>query len=133
MQHLSRWLRKSMLIAVVLFAAIHFAGCSSESKQEMKSYGHDGYMGFSNSNPNTVNRYSSLSYQKDVELIRQVLMPMQGISRTDIRFNGNNVHVTVVAKKSMNRKQMKRLEAKAKSIVQENMPLYDVHLTVARK
>ncbi|MCU6710682.1 hypothetical protein M6D81_18490 [Paenibacillus sp. J5C_2022] len=132
MQHLSRLCRKSMLVAVVFFAVISLAGCSSESKQEMKSYGHDGYMGFSNSNPNTVNRHSSLSYQRDVELIRQVLMPLQGIHRTDISFNGNDVHVTVVAKNSMNREQIKQLKAKVQAIVQENLPLYDVHVKVAK-
>lgn len=122
-----------MLVTVLLCALILPAGCSSESKQEMKSYGHDGYMGFSNSNPNTVNRHSTLSYQRDVELVRQVLMPLQGIRRTDISFNGNDVHVTVVAQSGLNRKQVKQLQAKAKSIVQENMPMYDVHVKVARR
>ena len=107
-------------------------GCSRESPAEMRSYGHDGYMGYSNSNPNTINRHSTLSYQEDVAFIEQVLAPLGGIRKTRISFNGSRLQVVLKVDRTLSDAEMVRLRAQAQSLVQTNMPRYDVHV-VTRK
>jgi hypothetical protein len=115
-----------MLTAAFVFMV---AGCGN-SKQEnrLKTYGHDGYMGYSNSNPNLPNRYQYLNYDADGKMVEQVLEPLTGIERTQIYFNGTALHVNIKVNKSLSDAEAEQLLAKAQSVVQYNMPRYDVHV-----
>ncbi len=118
-------------VFMLLTAAFVFmvAGCGN-SKQEnrLKTYGHDGYMGYSNSNPNLPNRYQYLNYDADGKMVEQVLEPLTGIEHTQIYFNGTALHVNIKVNKSLSDTQAEQLLAKAQSVVQYNMPRYDVHV-----
>jgi hypothetical protein len=120
-----------LLLAAAL--VIPLTGCGN-SKQEnrLRTYGHDGYMGYSNSNPNLPNRYQYLNYDADGKLIDQVLAPLSGIEHSQIYFNGTALHVTLKVNSSLSDVQTEQLRAKAQSVVQYNMPRYDVHVKVKR-
>ncbi|MHA7967564.1 hypothetical protein ACX93W_25910 [Paenibacillus sp. CAU 1782] len=122
-------------IASVLVLGIVMAlggGCSGESREESRSYGHDGYMGYSNSNPNTINRHSTRSYGEDTALIRQVLEPFQGIKDVKISFSGSRVLVTLTPGEGLTPEARARLTQHALETVKYNMPDYKVNVRMAR-
>jgi hypothetical protein len=89
-------------------------------------------MGYSNSNPNLPNRYEYLNYNADGKFIEQVLQPISGIERTNIYFNGTDLHVNLNAENALSDAQVEQLRAKAQSVVQYNMPRYNVHVEAKR-
>ncbi|WP_169090150.1 hypothetical protein [Paenibacillus sp. PL91] len=125
--------RLTILAACAVALTITLSGCGN-SKQEnrLRTYGHDGYMGYSNSNPNLPNRYEYLNYNADGNFIEQVLKPIPGIERTNIYFNGTDLHVNLNVKNDLSDEQAEQLRAKAQSVVQYNMPRYNVHVEVKR-
>ncbi|OBZ15678.1 MULTISPECIES: hypothetical protein [Bacillales] len=125
--------RFTISAACVALLAITLAGCGN-SKQEnrLRTYGHDGYMGYSNSNPNLPNRYEYLNYNADGNFIEQVLQPISGIERTNIYFNGTDLHVNLNVNNALSDAQVEQLRAKAQSVVQHNMPRYNVHVEAKR-
>src|SRR4030095_5985094 len=106
--------RFAITAVCVVALAITFSGCGN-SKQEnrLKTYGHDGYMGYSNSNPNLPNRYEYLNYDADGNFIEQVLKPIAGIERTNIYFNGTALHVNLNVDDKLSDGQVEQLRAKA--------------------
>lgn len=121
-------------VAVLILGAVLVlgGGCSGESREERRSYGHDGYMGFSNSNPNTINRHSTRSYGEDTALIRQVLEPFQSIRDVKISFSGSRVLVTLTPRDGLTRAAQDRLTQHALETVKYNMPDYKVNVRMAR-
>jgi hypothetical protein len=125
----------AILAVSLIVLAMTFSGCGNgRSKQEnrLKTYGHDGYMGYSNSNPNLPNRYQYLNYNADGNFIEQVLKPISGIEHTQIYFNGTDLHVNLKVNKALSDGQVEELRAKAQSVVQDNMPRYKVHVETKR-
>lgn len=123
-----RWLLAGLIGAALLLGA----GCSRAEPGEANSYGHDGYMGYSNSNPSMMNRNTTLLYEKDTRMIEQVLEPVAGIRSTSVSFNGSELHVTLKADPDMTDAELEKLRARAQSIVQTNMPRYEVHVKASR-
>lgn len=124
--------RKLLAVSLIGAALLLGAGCSGAEPGESRSYGHDGYMGYSNSNPSLMNRNTTLLYEKDTRMIEQVLEPVAGIRSTRVSFNGSELHVTVRADSDMTDAQLENLRARAQSIVQSNMPRYEVHVKASR-
>ncbi|MDQ6420257.1 hypothetical protein RB620_12495 [Paenibacillus sp. LHD-117] len=129
---IKRPLHKWMLTGLVGAAMLLGSGCAGAEPGEARSYGHDGYMGYSNSNPNLMNRNTTLLYEKDTRLIERVLEPVAGIRSTQVSFNGSELHVNLKADRDMTDAQLENLRARAQSIVQTNMPRYEVHVKASR-
>lgn len=94
----------------------------------MKTYGQDGYMGYTNSNPNMPGRHMSLNYESDGNMVEQVLKPMSGIERTQVIFNGTAMHVNLKVNNNLSDTEVDKLRRKAQAVVQYNMPRYVVHV-----
>ncbi|QNK57505.1 hypothetical protein [Paenibacillus sp. PAMC21692] len=125
-------LHKWMLAGLIGAALLLGAGCSGAEPGKEKGYGHDGYMGYSNSNPSLMNRNTTLLYEKDTRMIEQVLKPVAGIRSTRVSFNGSELHVRLTADPEMTDAQLEKLRARAQAIVQTNMPRYEVHVKASR-
>lgn len=121
-----------IMAVCVLVLAITLTACGSNKQDKMKTYGHDGYMGYSNSNPNLPNRHQYLNYNADGNMIEQVLEPIAGIEHTQIYFNGTDLHVNLDVDSSLSDGQIEQLRAKAQSVVQHNMQRYSVHVEAKR-
>ncbi|WP_419876045.1 hypothetical protein [Candidatus Pristimantibacillus sp. PTI5] len=124
--------RISMMALCILLLAVTLSACGNGEQDNLKTYGHDGYMGYSNSNPNLPNRHQYLNYNADGKMIEQVLEPIAGIEHTQIYFNGTDLHVNLDVDDSMSDGQIEQLRAKAQSVVQYNMPRYRVHVETKR-
>ncbi|MBD2871590.1 hypothetical protein [Paenibacillus arenilitoris] len=125
-------LRKWIAAFAVCLIVLLFGGCANQSSDRVKTYGHDGYMGLSNSNPNMPGRHMALNYESDGNLVEQVLRPLKGIKNTQIVFNGTDLHVNLKVDRSLSDTEVRKLRSKAQFIVQKNMPRYDVHVETAR-
>ncbi|WP_336776781.1 hypothetical protein [Paenibacillus sp. MMO-58] len=99
---------------------------------KVKTYGHDGYMGYSNSNPNLPNNKTFLNYETDRKLINQVLQPIDGIKSSRVAFNGGDLTVHVKAASNLTDAQLEALRAKTEQAVQLNMPRYHVKVKASR-
>ncbi|MGM0884476.1 MAG: hypothetical protein ACQEXQ_25985 [Bacillota bacterium] len=125
-----RW--KLISVAFLCFLALIAGGCGQTNYEHTKTYSHDGYMGYSNSNPNLPGRYMSLNYEADGNMVEQVLKPINGIDRTQVYFNGTDMHVNLQMNKNLSDAEVKHLREKAQSVVQNNMPRYHVHVEIKR-
>ncbi|MCM3631595.1 hypothetical protein M3194_30320 [Paenibacillus glycanilyticus] len=112
------------------------AGCAANghrtNDQKSETYGHDGYMGYSNSNPNLPNKLTFLNYDSDRKLIGQVLQPIEGIKNSRVSFNGEELNVRITANSKLTDAEVGALQAKAQQVVQYNMPRYHVNVKVTR-
>lgn len=121
--------KKLWIGAAVLMLLL--GGCAKEAENKAKTYGHDGYLGYTNSNPNLLNRSGTL-FKKDMEQIGQLLKQVNGVEKSEVGFNGDEVHVTLRVNRELSEDQQTRIRAEAQSLLQSNMPRYDVHVKVKR-
>jgi hypothetical protein len=140
-----RMLRRKLRVLFMGFAVpalivVSLSGCAADginnghrsNNQKVETYGHDGYMGYSNSNPNLPNNLTFLNYDSDRKFIGQVLQPIDGIKDSRVSFNGENLNVHITADSKLTNEQIQALEAKAQKAVQFNMPRYHVKVTASR-
>jgi len=118
-----RWLR--LLLSILAFAALA-AGCGQQEAERLKSYGNDGYMGQSNSNPLLPRTGSAWSYEDDREFASQLLRPMKGIRDSRITMSGEDMNVTLYLQRALSREEAAQLTSKAKRVLADNFPRYDV-------
>ena len=116
-----------LLLCVSLAAA---AGCSRESEVQKESYREDGFKGYSNSNPNTINRYSTMSYQESIDFVHELLAPMSGIKKQDLKFVGSKIFLKLHVDNKMSEANKVKLQTDTQSKLQWNFPEYDVHVSV---
>lgn len=116
---------------ICLFALIA-GGCANTNDDRVKTYGHDGYMGLSNSNPNMPGRHTTINYETDGNMVEQVLRPIAGIRDTQVIFDGTNMHVNLRVNKNLSDAEVQQLLSTAQSVVEFNMPRYDVHVEVRK-
>lgn len=125
--------KRLLLGALALTAAISLAGCGNKdatNNYNAKSYGHDGYMGLSNSNPHLPNRNGEFSNQNtDGDFAQSKLKQVPGVAKATILFRAPDMYVTVTPKKGFNSAQVKE---KALSVLRFNMPRYKVHVKMTR-
>lgn len=116
------------------------AGCSADGVNNghrtndgrAETYGHDGYMGYSNSNPNLPNNLTFLNYDSDRKFINQVLQPIEGIKDSRVSFSGRELSVRITANPNLSDAEVEALQAKAQQVVAHNMPRYHVKVRVSR-
>lgn len=119
------------LLWIGLFGAILLlGGCAKDASYKARTYRNDGYLGYSNTNPNLLNRSGTL-YEKDIAFMGQLLEPVKGIRKTEVGFNGHNANVTVHVHKGMAAGDKNRIRTEAQTILQSNFPRYDVHVKVS--
>ncbi|NBD27032.1 YhcN/YlaJ family sporulation lipoprotein [Paenibacillus glycinis] len=126
--------QRMMLGTLVLGAVISLAGCAGNkdatNNYNAKSYGHDGYMGLSNSNPHLPNRNGQfLNQDSDGDFAQQKLKQVPGVDKARIVFQAPDMFVTVTPKKGYDSAQVK---AKALAALRSNMPRYNVHVNMSR-
>ncbi|MCQ6563941.1 hypothetical protein [Paenibacillus mendelii] len=126
--------KASSLAVIAIVMAMGAGACSnndtSGNKPSTKSYGHDGYMGLSNSNPHLFNKNGSyLNYGEDGEFAKKKLKEINGIANMNIMFQGPNLYVTLKPASGVDDLQLRQ---KALSVLRYNMPRYIVHVNTVR-
>ncbi|GMK42443.1 hypothetical protein PCCS19_55030 [Paenibacillus sp. CCS19] len=121
------------LLAVALI--VLEAGCGGgsgkyDNKMRVQHYGHDGYMGLTNTNPSLPNSPHSLTIKNDVDFVDQKLRELKGIERSRTVVDGSRLTVTIDASPGLNAAEREQLKQKASAVVQQNMPRYEVDVRV---
>ncbi|WP_308637284.1 hypothetical protein [Paenibacillus silvisoli] len=122
--------KHALLGAIALMTAISLSACGDNkdatNNYNSNSYGHDGYMGLSNSNPHLPNRNGQfLNNDSDGDFAQRQLLQIGGIDKLHVRIQAPHMYVSIKPKRGVNGKQ---LEAKALRVLQKNMPRYKVHV-----
>ncbi|MBM7567664.1 hypothetical protein [Paenibacillus sacheonensis] len=122
-----------LLGTLALAAAISLTACGNKdatNNYNSKSYGHDGYMGLSNSNPHLPNRNGEfLNQDTDGDFAQSKLKQIPGVDKASIVFRAPDMFVTVTPRKGFD---SARVKAEALTVLQFNMPRYNVHVNMAR-
>ncbi|BBH23159.1 hypothetical protein Back11_45040 [Paenibacillus baekrokdamisoli] len=126
--------RKLLLTALSVLAAISLSACGgnkdSTNNYNTNSYGNDGYLGLSNSNPHLPNRNGQfLNYDSDGKFAQQQLKKVDGIAKATMMFQGPNLYVTIKPKPGYDEAKVR---SKAISTLRYNMPRYTVHVNSIR-
>jgi len=121
-----------LLIAVLLLSlsVTMMSACSRETELQKQSYRQDGFQGYSNSNPNLINRHSTLSYQQSIDFIHELLAPLQGIKKQELKFVGSKIYLKLRVDKAMSEENKRKLQNDTQSTLKMNFPEYDVHVSV---
>ena len=126
--------RRSLLYlaGLVLLIALASAGCSRGPGEaeggKPQTYGHDGYMGLSNSNPNLPSNPNYYSYSNDTKFMKEKLGELKGIEHIDFRFQDPDIYVNLRLSKELSEEQALRLTEEAQAMLQYNMPRYLIHV-----
>jgi hypothetical protein len=120
-----------LAIAVVVLEA----GCGGgsgkyDNQMRVQHYGHDGYMGLTNTNPSLPNSPHSLTIKNDADFVDQKLRELKGIQRSRTVIDGARLTVTIVANPGLSVAQREQLMKRAVAVVQQNMPRYEVNVHV---
>ncbi|MWC31056.1 hypothetical protein [Paenibacillus sp. MMS18-CY102] len=127
-----RYLLMSALVVTVMMAAAGCGGGSGkyDNKMKVQNYGHDGYMGLTNTNPNLPNSPNSLTIKSDTDFVDEKLRGIKGIRRSRVTIDGSSMHVRIDPDPALSAAERAKLQSDATAVVQHNMPRYDVHVTV---
>lgn len=131
-----RKFRSLVLLAVMMLAAaLLAAGCSGNNDNgnrgtKAQSYGNDGYLGLSNSNPHLLTRSGTqLNYRSDAGLATQQLKTLKGIQQMSISFQGPHLYVTIRPKPGVDEMQLRH---RAIGLLRYNMPRYTIHVNTVK-
>ncbi len=120
----------AMLAAVA--GCLLAAGCGQHQDDRVRGYAQDGYMGYTNTNPNLPGRNMALTYETDGDMVGQVLAPFKAIKHKRVAISGSAMNVFLKVDKQLSDKELTKLRRDAQAVVQYNMPRYIVHVEAVR-
>ncbi|MFC4098861.1 hypothetical protein [Paenibacillus xanthanilyticus] len=135
-----RKFRSLVLLPVMMLAAALLAsGCAGDNDNgngngnrgtKAQSYGNDGYLGLSNSNPHLLTRSGTqLNYRSDAGLATQQLKTLKGIQQMSLSFQGPHLYVTIRPKPGVDEMQLRH---RAIGLLRYNMPRYTIHVNTVK-
>jgi len=123
-----------LMLMVVSLAATGCGNAERNAEGGVRSYGNDGYMGTSKSNPNLPITGTAWSYRRDNAFAAELLRGLDGIRHIRItRTGGSNMRVHLDLDRSLSREKVAALAAKAEAILKENFPRYRVTVETDRE
>ncbi|MFD0713155.1 hypothetical protein [Paenibacillus sp. GCM10027626] len=122
---------RALVAALAVMLLITTGACSGRDKgMAAKSYGRDGYLGLSNSNPHLPNKHGNyLNYGSDGDFVIEKMKEINGVSDVNVMFQGVELYVTLTAQKGYDKQY---LHQEALASLQKNMPRYNAHVEVTR-
>ncbi len=121
----------ALLLLATLLAGVLGTGCTSSgrTKNGVNTYGHDGYMGLSNSNPNLpLGNSNYYSYSNDIKFMKEQLSRLPGIEQMRFVIHDPQIEARIRPQPGMNEQDVERLLQDAEAILRENMPRYQIRV-----
>lgn len=120
------------LVAAALLPVLLAAACGTAGggTTRMKSYGNDGYLGITNTNPNLQTGPSYHTYQVDTDMMRGAVVPIPGVRKVRITTHGTNATVRITAPQGASDGELERIQSEALQALQHAVPRYDFKVTV---
>ena len=126
-----RRMRQIAALASTLCLLVAVIGCGTPQQKEearTKSYGHDGYMGLSNSNPGLPKNSSYFSYSSDLTFMQEKLSELGGIQHAAFRIQDPDIYVTLTVSPELSENEAAALIERAHRMLKDNMPRYVIHM-----
>jgi hypothetical protein len=117
------------LTGILLFT---LSACMTEQtnpKQDQNHYDEDGMLGLTNTNPNLRTSPTHYNYDDDTRLISRTLHQVEGVLDSRVILNGANAYVKIRIPDGLSRKEIERIEVKARDALSFQLPRYEIHLT----
>ncbi|MFS0724728.1 hypothetical protein [Paenibacillus sp. 1P07SE] len=124
-------MRQSVFIVLVLVFALAVAACGTQPQDDEgrpTTYGHDGYMGLSNSNPGLPRNSAYRSYSSDIRFMQEKLEELGGIRHAAFRIQDPDIYVQLTVASEVTEEQAAELTAQAHQMLADNMPRYVIHM-----
>ncbi|SDS70834.1 hypothetical protein SAMN05444162_2085 [Paenibacillaceae bacterium GAS479] len=119
--------RLAFAAAGLLISALLLSGCGgSPNSMKGKSYGQDGQLGLTNTNPHLINTPHAQNYQQDANFAKQKALEVKGVQSARLVFNGATMSVYVTPKSGLNSLQQEEVRSRVQSQMAFNMPRYKV-------
>ncbi len=120
------------LLSFITILALIMVGCGEvqQPQTQTQSYQNDGYLGFTNANPNLHTSPTYHNRSKDQQMVRKALAGIKQVKSSRTFFNGSNAHVTIRVSKGLTTKQQSEVRADAYEAVQMMLPRYIVTVTL---
>jgi len=124
---------KTMISTMALISLLMLgSGCGRTTTNlngvKSQSYGADGYLGMSNSNPRLPGHHLVTDYHKDNASMRQAIKNLPGIADSNITFNGADAYVTIKLVPGLQAREIPTLEQQAATVLRFNYPRYTIHV-----
>jgi hypothetical protein len=129
-----RLFRTSLLIPALLMPMLLTAACGTHREgtaNTTKSYGNDGYLGITNTNPNLQSSPSTYhTYQVDTDMMRDAVMPIAGVRKIRITTYGTNATVTLTTPGGSTAEEKERIRAESIQALQTAVPRYNFKVKI---
>lgn len=109
------------------------SGCGNKVKTnsngfKTNSYGNDGYLGMSNSNPSLPGHHMVTNYKSDISSMKQSIKNVPGVADSNVTFNGANAYVTIKLNSGLKANEIPTVEQQAATVLRFNYPQYTIHV-----
>jgi hypothetical protein len=115
-------IRKAGLCLLLLLVWLP-AACGGNG-QQAKSYGEDGYLGMTNTNPNLPTSPSYHTYAIDTDMMRKAVASIEGVQDVRIMTNGANATVTLTVPNQLPAEEKERIRTLALEQLKHEVPRY---------
>ncbi|MBD2845603.1 hypothetical protein IDH44_10410 [Paenibacillus sp. IB182496] len=128
-----RFLAGRGLIAACVALVLLLSGCGGAEHQGGRdTYGNDGYMGLSNSNPSLPTNPYAFNYERDIAFMKEKLSAFPDIAGLRFVMHDPDVYVHIRPADRLTETQIGRLADETGALLQHNMPRYRIHIRMAR-
>ncbi|MGN7458067.1 hypothetical protein ACTHPH_24965 [Paenibacillus pasadenensis] len=119
--------RIALSAGALLLGAALLSGCGgSPNSMKGKSYGRDGQLGLTNTNPHLINTPHAQNIQQDANFAEQKAKEVKGVGSVRLVIDGATMRAYVKPRPGMNSAQREEMRARVQSQLAFNMPRYDV-------
>lgn len=126
-------LRKGTAFMLGLALTAGLTACGTTGGQvKGQSYGRDGLLGTTSSNPNVPVNPGFHDYASDVRLLKESIGQIPGVADSHIVLNGPTAYVTLQLREDIDIEESMRIRNSAQTTLQRMMPRYNVKVSVAK-
>ncbi|QJC50359.1 hypothetical protein HGI30_01250 [Paenibacillus albicereus] len=125
--------RIALSVSALALGAALLSGCGgSPDSMKGKSYGRDGQLGLTNTNPHLINTPHAQNIQQDANFAKQKAKEVQGVGSVRLVIDGATMRAYVTPSAGMNSAQREEMRARVQSQLAFNMPRYKVVTELAQ-
>lgn len=106
------------------------AGVMNGNNNQIRGYGNDGFLGFTNTNPNLFHNGQFLSgnYHYDANRISRAAASVPGVNNTNVVISGGTVYIGLDITGIQNHEQARTIENRVRKKVESMVPRYRIYI-----
>lgn len=122
-----------LLISILMLGAAACATSStSDGQAKSQSYGRDGLLGTTSSNPNSPMNPGFHNYAVDVKMLKDSIEQIPAVEDSSILLNGPTAYITLQLRDDVDIEESMKIRNLAQANLQKLMPRYEVRVSVGK-